>query len=215
LRKLIVALLAVTTVATSVFIVLAHRHPAGDTQRQLPALSQTYVPVQSNAPLLFPPLVTSDGRIFGPAQLQGHWSLIFFGFTTCPLVCPRTLSVLTATAHIPASGISSGDTQALFVSVDPEHDTPERMKAYLKHFGHIMGLTGNREVINRFSREIGAGYQSVGSAIDHSTSLFVVDPKGRLVGILLHPGQPTQVAADFAEIRRSFVIAPGPAASIP
>ena len=193
-----------------------HKRPASETPRQRSPLSQTYVPVQSNAPLRFPPLMTSDGRVFGPAQLQGHWSLIFFGFTACPLVCPRTLSVLTATSHIPASGISSGDTQPFFVSVDPEHDTPERMSAYLKHFdGHITGLIGNRDAINRFSREIGAGYQPVGSAIDHSTSLFVVDPKGRLAGILLHPGQPTQVAADLAEIRRSFVSGVEPAASIP
>jgi protein SCO1 len=149
-----------------------------------------------------PPLFTAGGRLFAPDELQGHWSVIFFGFTACPLVCPKTLSVLAALARNPASGISSGIVAPLFVSVDPERDTPLRMAAYLKHFdSHIAGLTGSSASIARFSSEVGAGYQPAGSSIDHSTSLFVIDPKGRLAGILLRPNDPARIVADLAALR--------------
>jgi protein SCO1/2 len=170
----------------------------------LSALSQTYIALHPGAPLDVPPLFTTDGRLFTPGELQGHWSVIFFGFTACPLVCPKTLSLLTAISRNPASGISSGIVEPLFVSVDPEHDTPMRMAAYLKHFDrHIAGLTGSSASIARFSSEVGAGYQPAGSSIDHSTSLFVIDPKGRLAGILLRPNDPVRIVADLTALRYS------------
>jgi protein SCO1/2 len=131
--------------------------------------------------------------------------VIFFGFTACPMVCPKTLAVLTAFARDTGSGVSSGTMQPVFVSVDPEHDTPARLRSYLAHFDtHIIGLTGSRDAVDRLSREIGAGSQSVGSGIDHSTSLFVLDPKGRLAGILLRPNDPVRIVADMTALRRPY-----------
>ena len=71
----------------------------------------------------------------------------------------------------------------------------------------ILGLTGTRADIERFSREIGAGSQAVGSAIDHSTSLFVLDPEGRVAGILLRPNDPDRIVADLRILRRSHAFA--------
>ena len=80
----------------------------------------------------------------------------------------------------------------------------------MKHFGRgILGLTGSREAIDRFSQEVGAGSQSAGSAIvNHSTSLFVLDPQGRLAGILLRPSDPARIVADLALLRRAHADAP-------
>jgi protein SCO1 len=76
------------------------------------------------------------------------------------------------------------------------------MAAYLRHFdNHIIGLTGSEDAISRFSHEIGAGYRPVGSTIDHSSSLFVIDPEGRLAGIILRPNDSSRVSADLAKIR--------------
>jgi protein SCO1/2 len=205
--------LAVASTSVLVLLVAARRPTATKRGSRMAALSQTYIPVPAGAPLHVPQLVTADGRIFATNQLRGHWSVIFFGFTACPAVCPATLSVLTAVAHNPESGIPSGTTQPVFVSVDPEHDSPERLSIYLRHFDrHIIGLTGSHDAISSFGREIGAGYQPVGSLIDHSTSLFVVDPKGRLAGILLRPNEPARIVAGLTTLRLSYdaaIVAPG------
>jgi protein SCO1 len=209
MRRLIAILLtAACTALLIVFAVIDKRHGKGPGD-PLAALTQTYIAVEATRPVSVPHLITADGSVLAPERLQGHWSVIFFGFTACPLVCPRTLAVLTAVAHNSESGISSGTTQPVFVSVDTEHDTPKTVRSYLDHFDrHILGLTGTREAVGRFSREIGAGFQSVGSGIDHSTSLFVLDPKGRLAGILLRPNDPARIIADLTTLRRSYAHTP-------
>jgi protein SCO1/2 len=183
---------------------LIGKPPADNRSHRMAALTQTYIAVETGPPVRVPRPITADGSVLAPERLQGHWSVIFFGFTACPLVCPRTLAVLTAIAHNPESGVSSGTTQPVFVSVDTEHDTPTSVRSYLDHFDrHILGLTGSHDAVDRFSREIGAGSQSAGSGIDHSTSLFVLDPKGRLAGILLRPNDPARIVADLTTLRRS------------
>ncbi len=185
------------------FALIAKR-PAKSHYNRLAALTQTLLPVDVRAPVHVPALITAEGALLAPERLLGHWSLIFFGFTNCPAVCPRTLALLAAVARDPESGVSSGATGLVFVSVDPEHDTPKRIHIYLQLFGgHILGLTGTREAIDSFSREVGAGSQPAGSAIDHSTSLFVLDPQGRLAGVLLRPGDPARIVADLAILRSS------------
>jgi protein SCO1/2 len=169
------------------------------------ALSQTYISMRAEAPLQVPPLTVSNGSLFGRERLEGHWSVFFFGFTACPLVCPKTLSVLSAVARDPESGVIGGSMLPIFVSVDPEHDTPQRVGSYLSHFdSHIVGLTGSSDNIAHFANEIGAGYQPVESSIDHSTSLFVVDPQGRLAGVLLRPNRPSQIINDLTKLRRVY-----------
>jgi protein SCO1/2 len=186
-----------------VVFALIGKWPAKGRDNRLAALTQTYIIIEQRAPVHVPPLITAAGEVLEPERLQGRWSVLFFGFTACPLVCPKTLRLLSAVARDPASGVSSGTTQTVFVSIDPEHDNPERIHSYLQHFDRrILGLTGSRDAIDRFSREIGAGSQSVGSAFDHSTSLFVLDPKGRMAGILLRPNDPAQLVADLITLRR-------------
>lgn len=204
-QRFIALFLALATISMLAVLATRGNPPAQGHVGPMDALSQSYLALKAGAPLQFPALVTTNRRIFTPGQLQGHWSVIFFGFTACPMVCPKTLSVLTAVARNSESGISSGATQPVFVSVDPDHDTPELISAYLKHFdSHIIGLTGSRGAVDRFAHEMGAGYQSVGSTIDHSTSLFVVDPKGRLAGILLRPDKPVTIVADLTKLRLSY-----------
>ncbi len=191
---------------TGLLIVLAliGKRPAKGGDNRLAQLTQTYIAVDNAAPVRVPRLITAEGDVLTPERLQGHWSVIFFGFTACPGVCPKTLAVLTAVARDPESGMSSGTMQPVFVSVDPEHDTPKRIRSYLQHFGgQILGITGSRDSIDRFRGEIGAGSQSIGSSIDHSTSLFVLDPQGRLAGILLRPNDPARIVADLTILRRA------------
>jgi protein SCO1/2 len=175
-------------------------------QHRLRALEQTVLPVTGGEPLRLPALVAADGTVFPPERFRGRWSVIFFGFTSCPDVCPTTLRVLDAVARDAGSGVSVGTTRIVFVSVDPDRDTPGRLQSYLEVFGGgILGLTGSRDAVDRFSAEVGAAARPFGAGIDHSTSLFVLDPRGGLAGILLHPGDPARIVADLAALRSGSV----------
>lgn len=175
--------------------------------RGMAALQQTLIPVEDSVPLQVPRLVEPNGASFGPERFRGRWSVIAFGFTSCPDVCPMTLQAMSGAALDSASGVAAGTTQLVFVSVDPDGDTPERVKNYLLPFDHrIVGLTGKRDSIARFTAAVGASYEKTGSKVDHSTSLFVIDPSGRRAGILLRPSDATRIVADLKKLRASHVV---------
>jgi protein SCO1/2 len=179
-----------------------HAHEAHDAHRQIAMLDRTVLALPRGEPLTMPALVAADGSAFDAQRLQGRWSLVFFGFTSCPDVCPTTLQTLAAFARDPASGIDAGRTQVVFVSVDPERDSRARIAEYLQSFDpRFVGVTGSPDALARFSAQAGAGYAAMGASMDHSTSVFVVDPQGRLAGVLLHPANAAGVRADLASLR--------------
>jgi len=170
----------------------------------LDTLSQSLMRLEPGEPLALPALVASDGQALAPERMRGRWSVVFFGFTACPEVCPTTLRTLAAVSRDPASGVERGTTQIVFVSVDPDADTPERVRAYLENFDRrMLGLTGSHEAVGRFTAAAGAAYQARSAGNDHSSSLFVLDPAGRLAGILLSPGDPARIVADLKALRGS------------
>ena len=96
--------------------------------------------------------VDQAGHPFGRANLQGHWSLVFTGFTNCPDVCPTTLALMSQLRR----QLHRGDLQFVFVSVDPERDTPAVVARYLAHFDPaLVGATGERPEMERFTAGLG------------------------------------------------------------
>jgi len=173
----------------------AHSH-------KLAALTQTVLPMEGGAPLELPALVGIDGAVFAPERFLGRRSIVFFGYMSCPDFCPTTLQLLNAVAADAASGIQAGTTQVVFVSVDPQRDTPARLKEYLAHFDpRFLGATGSREALERFAAAVGAAFQASASGFDHSTSFFVIDPQGRLAGVLLRPDDPARIVADLSRLK--------------
>lgn len=138
----------------------------------------------------------------GPVSLhdfRGKVVLVYFGYTFCPDICPTSLA-FTSQALNALDKEELARTQALFISVDPERDTPEKLKEYGAFFHpSILGLTGTPEVIAATARQYGASYrkQDTGSAggyvVDHSSSTYVVDPSGKLVATLQHGSAPAEV----------------------
>jgi protein SCO1 len=193
----VVALLVAGTAALGAAYLVQDGHHGHS--HQLAPLAQTVLPVEGGAPLALPALVAADGSPFPAERLRGRWSIVFFGYTSCPDICPMTLQLLSEVAR------QAGDTQFIFVTVDPARDTPERLKAYLAHFDpRFVGLSGGRGELERFAASLGAGYAPSGSGgFDHSTSLFAVDPQGRLAGVLLRPEEPARIVADLATLRSS------------
>jgi protein SCO1/2 len=178
-----------------------HVHPEGG-PAALAALDETVLRVEPPVAVAWPALVQADGATLAPQALQGRWSLVFFGFTSCPDVCPTTLHALGAMARPSDSAVSDGTARIVFVSVDPERDTPQRLRSYLAGFdARIVGATGSPEALRAFSTAAGAGFEASGSGFDHSTSLFVLDPRARLVAVILRPSDPARIAADLATVR--------------
>ncbi|MBN9036424.1 MAG: SCO family protein [Rhizobiales bacterium] len=96
-------------------------------------------------------LLDHDGRRVGPETYRGRWMLVFFGFTHCKVVCPRNLAKLSA--MLDGLGPAADDIVPLYITVDPERDTPERMRTWLgEHYPRFTGLTGTREEIDAARR---------------------------------------------------------------
>ncbi len=147
-------------------------------------------------------LVDHQGRAFRRDALAGRWSLVFTGFTHCPDICPTTLATM---AEL---GRRLGDRapQLVFVSVDPERDTPEVLATWIAHFGPgFTGATGSRAAMEAFTQSLGfAQVRNPGAGgeytVDHSTALALVDPEARVAGYFTQPHDAAAIAADLAAL---------------
>ena len=159
-------------------------------------------------PRTLPPftLQQSDGSTLTQEELQGRWTLVFFGFTHCPDVCPTTLAQLAQAGQQWQSLPPERQPQVLFVSVDPERDTPEHAGRYAAHFDRgFLAATGSDQVLQPFARSLGMVYaqsplEGGGYTVDHSASIAVLDPQARLVAVVRPPFDAAGVAADLAAL---------------
>ena len=129
-------------------------------------------------------LVDHDGRPVNQSMLEGKWSLVFFGFTYCPDFCPTTLAALEATKQ--RLGDKAKNLQIIFISVDPERDTPQALKDYLSSEGFpegVIGLTGTPAQVRAAADAYKAFYQKVGEGEDytmnHSLTVYLMGPDGQ------------------------------------
>ncbi len=138
----------------------------------------------------------------GPVSLadyRGRVVVVYFGYTWCPDICPTSLGYLTAALNeLDSSELSS--VQAFFVSVDPERDTLERLKAYGEYFHpNILGITGRPETVREVATRYGAAYAKAEQksetdyVVDHSAALYLVDREGRLADVLVHGTPPREI----------------------
>ena len=132
-------------------------------------------------------VLDQNGKQVNNQILKGRWSLMFFGFTNCPDVCPNTLSVLTEIQNqIKEPALKP---QLILVSVDPMRDTAEIMKAYTQSFSEdIIGLTGELHDIQILTEALGVHYAynalPDGSyTVDHTAAIFIINPDGKYAGI--------------------------------
>ena len=170
-------------------------------------------PAVTTATLLVPPrplpplaLVDQNNQPFGADRLRGGWSFVFFGFTSCPDVCPVTMSALAQTRKLLADLPEPSRPRVVMISVDPELDTPERLAAYVKGFDPaFVGATGTKPAIDELAKRMGvlvATRPLDGDAytVDHTTSLFLVGPDGALRALFSAPHEPDKIAADYRRI---------------
>ncbi len=146
--------------------------------------------------LFDPPRLVADfsmtdhlGNAANLKLLKGHWSLLFFGFTTCPDICPTTLSVLAdAVKKMP------DPPMIIMVSVDPERDTPEVLAQYVPAFDPtFVGISGSFNETVKLAEQLNVafgkvpGYEPGSYLVDHSASLVLINPDGKYAGFIKAP----------------------------
>ncbi len=147
-------------------------------------------------------LIDQDGRAVTEKDFAGRYKLIYFGFTFCPAICPGELVKITTALDLLAK---DGEAiQPLFISIDPERDTPAAIKDFLTHFSpKFRGLTGSREQIDavlKSYRIYAAKVQTPGMAeytMDHSSYIYFMSPDDQLVSVFSADDTPDQMAQEI------------------
>ena len=150
----------------------------------------------------------SDGTPLVAGELAGHWTLVFLGFTFCPDVCPTTLTELAQAQKQWEAMPESTRPRVLFVSVDPERDTPGKTGEYAHAFHpDTLAATADVPALEKFATSLGFVFMKAPGAnfehnpqdysVDHSAHIAVLDPQGRLAGLIRPPLQPQAIAADL------------------
>ena len=152
-------------------------------------------------------LVDTQGQATSPASLRGHPTLVFFGFTHCPDVCPTTLALL---ANVQKQAVQQHPAMAgikvALISVDPERDTPEQLGSYIASFrGDLIGLTGSASEIVKATRAFGVAAARVdlgggNYTMDHSAAVFVLDSQARIVAVFTPPLSAAALTRDLARL---------------
>jgi len=156
-------------------------------------------------------LTDHHGDEWTRADFKGRWQYLFFGFTHCPDVCPMTLATLAGAREHLKDANDGRLPGVVFVSVDPQRDTPATMKAYVEHFSDaFIGVTGERESIDRLTSALGISYtlhepdSSGDYAVDHSAAILLIDPQGRLRALWQPPHGRDVLAEEFRRIRGQY-----------
>ncbi len=154
-------------------------------------------------------LVDHHNRSFDRQRLTGKWTLLFFGYTSCPDICPTTMNVLAGVAkRLVQDTPVAAQTQVVFVSVDPQRDSLEHLAGYMGYFNKdFLGVTGEGEEIDKLVRQVGAAYMkepadaSGNYLIGHSGSIFLVRPDGSVLGAFPPPHDPETIERQYRQIR--------------
>jgi protein SCO1/2 len=179
-------------------------------RRPLPAPEiATYF--ESPLPLPEFSLVDKTGEILTRESLRGRFNLMFFGFTNCPDICPLTLSVL-ADAKAELGRQPQTVPGVIFVSVDPDRDTPERIGAYLERFdASFAGVTGTEDSLRPLLSALGVSVQRLqlpgqpSYSVTHNGTIYVLGPQAELIATM--SGSPTaaEIVTDFRRVRQLHI----------
>ncbi|MBA2237570.1 MAG: SCO family protein [Lysobacter sp.] len=152
----------------------------------------------------------SDGTRLVPGELRGHWTLVSLGFTHCPDICPMTLAQLSQAQQQWTALPAATRPRVLFISVDPERDNPDRIGDYAHAFHRdTIAATADLPALEAFADSLSLVFAKVPPAegepedrysVDHSASIAVIDPQGRMSGLVQLPMDPVALAADMAAL---------------
>lgn len=152
-------------------------------------------------------LQNSAGKTVTEKDFRGKYMLVFFGFTHCPDICPTTLLLIQNT--LGKLGDAGKKVQPIFITVDPERDTPKRAEEYASHFGTTLGLSGTPEQIKRTADNFKVYYSkvemsdpSMGYMMNHSGFVYLIGPDGKLITHYAYDVPPNELEASLRKYVR-------------
>lgn len=201
-RPNITVLILLAAVVAAIGLWLGNRYATAPAQ---PSLASALLYPQPRAVPDFG-LQQANGKPLTLADWRGHWNFVYFGYTTCPDVCPTTLIELKSVwAELGKRGVQD-KLRIDFVSIDPERDTPEALNRYVSFYSpDFIAATGTDAELTKLTRALGIVYSRTkkddGSVeVDHSGSIVIVNPQGQLVGLFRPPFAPKDLADDMARL---------------
>lgn len=155
-------------------------------------------------------LIDHNAQPFTQKQLEGQWTMIFFGFTHCPDICPTTLAAASK-MYKELSDEEMTDLQVLMVSLDPKRDTPEKLAQYVPYFHKdFIGVTTDQHRLLKFATELNVAYSKVplgengDYTVDHSGNIILINPYGHFHGYLRPPFEHGSMRVAWRSIRETF-----------
>ncbi len=154
-------------------------------------------------------LLDQHGEVFDLARIQGKWSLVYFGFTHCPDICPTTLAKLAKVVNLLDEDIRE-QTQVLLVSVDPARDTPEKLVEYMSYFNEdFVGVTGEFLNIIGLTQNLNVAFNKVmldegDYTVDHTGNLVLINPNGHYHGFFKPPFELSTLKTTYQSIVHQY-----------
>jgi protein SCO1/2 len=153
-------------------------------------------------------LRNQKGEPFTREDFVGQWSLVFFGFTHCPDICPTTMAELDRLVSKLPDDIAK-ETQVVLVSLDPARDTPEVLSEYVGYFDpNFIGVTGDFLTLRRFANQVNVAFNKVtvgdDYTVDHSGNIVLINPRGDYHGFFKPPFELAKLKATYSSIHQSF-----------
>lgn len=160
-----------------------------------PSMPESYQPLPKPVQITPFSLYDQNAATITQDSLKDQWSLVFFGFTFCPDVCPTTLAEINRAAKI----INKDNLQVVLVSVDPARDTPKQLKGYIEYFNpKFQAWSGEVSVLEGLARQLHIFFQKNGEdenyLMDHSSQVVLVNPNGEYQGYFTAPLNPDDMA---------------------
>ncbi len=195
-QKTVVILVAIIALIVGALVYKTTREPALD--REVLSRSGIFL---FDTPRSVPEveLVSADGEAWTREDLNDQWDLLFFGYTYCPDICPTTMAELQKIENnLPAE--QADQLQITMISVDPNRDTPERMREYLEYFSEgFKGASGDPEQLASLASALSIAYIEPDTSeenymVDHSGQVIMINPEGEYVGFLRAPLRPAELS---------------------
>jgi len=176
-------------------------------------------PMRANGAWMYKPprninefkLRDSNGADFTHANLEGKWTLLYVGYTSCPDVCPTTLAMLAKLKKELAGTEAEKNTQVVLLSADPERDTVDRLKQYVTYFDpQFIGVTGEFLDLQRFATNLSIAFTKVPGSdpnnylIDHGANIALINPRGDYQGFFKPPFDVAKLKMTYRSERWQF-----------
>ena len=154
-------------------------------------------------------LIDQNNEVFNKKSLVGSWTVLFFGYTNCPDVCPTTIYKLAEIKNVIKEKLPSTDFNTVLVTLDPDRDSTQRLDEYIGYFDETMlGVTGTYENIQSFTSSLSVFYQRInkeeGYDFNHTASIFIFDKNGLLFATMSPANTIGELTEDFYTILNNF-----------